>query len=207
MPRWRRATPSTISDGWTDGRRVADLVERGGTGASFCKPSQRRAALKWCFGANGSVEIGIRLAAAAAPVFLAMSLLIECHRWSKRAILAIDEATRGSAEEMHIQAALGLSLMFTLGNSELARVALSRSLAIAEDRDDVTNQLQLLGRMHIFHERMGHFETALRHARRSSLVSATLADPSAIAVSQSLLGVSLHLAEIILARVPNLKRR
>jgi tetratricopeptide (TPR) repeat protein len=41
---------------------------------------------------------------------------------------------------------------------------------------------------------MGHFETALCHARRSSLVSATLADPSAIAVSQSLLGVSLHLA-------------
>jgi tetratricopeptide (TPR) repeat protein len=84
--------------------------------------------------------------------------------------------------------------MFTLGNSELARVALNRSLAIAEERNDVRNQLQLLGRMHIFHERMGQFETALRHARRSSLVSATLADPSAIAVSQSLLGVSLHLA-------------
>ena len=153
-----------------------------------------RAALEWCFNTNGATEIGIKLAAAAAPVFLAMSLLTECHRWSKRAILAIDEATRGSAEEMHIQAALGLSLMFTLGNSELARVALSRSLAIAEERNDVPNQLQLLGRMHIFHERMGQFETALRHARRSSLVSATLADPSAIAVSQSLLGVSLHLA-------------
>jgi predicted ATPase/DNA-binding winged helix-turn-helix (wHTH) protein len=153
-----------------------------------------RAALEWCFGTGGATEIGIQLAAAAAPVFLAMSLLTECHRWSKRAILAIDEATRGSAEEMHIQAALGLSLMFTLGNSELARVALSRSLAIAEERNDVPNQLQLLGRMHIFHERMGQFETALRHARRSSLVSATLADPSAIAVSQSLLGVSLHLA-------------
>jgi predicted ATPase/DNA-binding winged helix-turn-helix (wHTH) protein len=153
-----------------------------------------RAALEWCFSTNGTTEIGIKLAAAAAPVFLAMSLLTECHRWSKRAILAIDEATRGSAEEMHIQAALGLSLMFTLGNSELARVALGRSLAIAEERNDVPNQLQLLGRMHIFHERMGQFETALRHARRSSLVSATLADPSAIAVSQSLLGVSLHLA-------------
>jgi len=153
-----------------------------------------RAALEWCFSTKGAMEIGIKLAAAAAPVFLAMSLLTECHRWSKRAILALDDATRGSAEEMHIQAALGLSLMFTLGNSELARVALGRGLAIAEERNDVPNQLQLLGRMHIFYERMGQFETALRHARRSSLVSATLADPSAIAVSQSLLGVSLHLA-------------
>jgi predicted ATPase/DNA-binding winged helix-turn-helix (wHTH) protein len=153
-----------------------------------------RAALEWCFGANGDTKIGIGLVAAAAPVFLAMSLLTECHRWSKRAIIGIDGATRGSAEEMHIQAALGLSLMFTLGNSELARVALNRSLAIAEERNDVPNQLQLLGRMHIFHERMGQFEPALRFARRSSLVSAALADPSAIAVSQSLLGVSLHLA-------------
>jgi predicted ATPase/DNA-binding winged helix-turn-helix (wHTH) protein len=152
-----------------------------------------RAALEWCFRADGDTKTGIGLVAAAAPVFLAMSLLTECHRWSERAILAIDDATRGSIEEMHIQAALGLSLMFTLGNSEVARVALNRSLTIAEERDDDLNQLQLLGRMHIFHERMGHFETALGYARRSSAVSGALGDPSSIAVSQSLLGVSLHL--------------
>ena len=52
-----------------------------------------RAALEWCFGVNGDVEIGIGLAAAAAPVFLAMSLLPECHRWSERAILALDDAS------------------------------------------------------------------------------------------------------------------
>ena len=32
-----------------------------------------RAALEWCFGENGNVSIGVELAAAAAPVFLAMS--------------------------------------------------------------------------------------------------------------------------------------
>jgi predicted ATPase/DNA-binding winged helix-turn-helix (wHTH) protein len=152
-----------------------------------------RAALEWCFGVKGDAEIGIGLVAAAAPVFLAMSLLTECHRWSERAIRALDDVMRGSSEEMHIQAAMGLSLMFTLGNSEAARVALDRSLAIAEERKDAFNQLQLLGRVHIFHERMGHFETALGYARRGSVVSGALGDPSAIAVAQSLLGVSLHL--------------
>ena len=39
-----------------------------------------RAALEWCFGASGDTGIGVELAAAAAPVFLAMSLLPECHR-------------------------------------------------------------------------------------------------------------------------------
>src|ERR1700682_47382 len=70
-----------------------------------------RAALEWCFGVNDNAEIGVGLAAAAAPVFLTMSLLPECHRWSERAILALDDATRGGAEEMHLQACLGISSM------------------------------------------------------------------------------------------------
>ncbi|MCK1740972.1 winged helix-turn-helix domain-containing protein [Bradyrhizobium sp. 139] len=153
-----------------------------------------RAALDWCFGTGGDVGIGIALAAAAAPIFLAMSLLIECRRWSERALLAIDPSSRGSAEEMHIQAALGLSLMFTRGGSEAARAALSRSLAIAETRGDAPNQLQLLGRMHIFHERMGQFDAALGYAQQSLTVAETLGDAASIALAHSLLGVSLHLA-------------
>ena len=153
-----------------------------------------RAALDWCFGANGDACIGIALAAAAAPIFLAMSLLIECRRWSERALLAIDPSARGGAEEMHIQAALGLTLMFTRGGSEAARGALSRSLAIAEARGDAPNQLQLLGRMHIFHERMGQFDAALGYARQSLTVAETLGDAASLGLAHSLLGVSLHLA-------------
>ncbi|TQF27180.1 transcriptional regulator [Bradyrhizobium sp. UNPF46] len=153
-----------------------------------------RAALDWCFGANGDPGIGIALAAAAAPIFLAMSLLIECRRWSERALQTITPSSRGSAEEMHIQAALGLTLMFTRGGSEAARSALSRSLAIAEARGDEVNQLQLLGRMHIFHERMGEFDAALGYAQQSLAVASSLGDTASIALAHSLLGVSLHLA-------------
>ncbi|QQO14293.1 winged helix-turn-helix domain-containing protein [Bradyrhizobium diazoefficiens] len=153
-----------------------------------------RAALDWCFGTRGDANIGIALAAAAAPIFLAMSLLTECRRWSERALLAINPSSRGSAEEMHIQAALGLTLMFTRGGSEAARTALSRSLAIAQARGDAPNQLQLLGRMHIFHERMGQFDAALGYAQQSLVVAETLGDAASIALANSLLGVSLHLA-------------
>src|SRR5262249_41090538 len=110
-----------------------------------------RAALEWCFGDSGRIDIGVRLAAAAAPVFLAMSLLPEAHRWSERAILALDDATRGGAEEMHLQAVLGVALMFTRGNGDAARAALERSLAIAEGRGDAPEQLQLLNLLHMFH--------------------------------------------------------
>ncbi|AMA60669.1 ATP-binding protein [Bradyrhizobium sp. CCGE-LA001] len=153
-----------------------------------------RAALDWCFGTGGDIKIGIALAAAAAPIFLAMSLLIECRRWSERALRAIGPTSQGSAEEMHIQAALGLTLMFTRGGSEAARAALSRSLAIAEARGDAPNQLQLLGRMHIFHERMGEFDAALGYAQQSLIVAEALGDAASAALAHSLLGVSLHLA-------------
>jgi len=151
-----------------------------------------RAALEWCFGVNGNSEIGIGLAAAAAPVFLAMSLFTECHRWSEQAILTVDDKARGGPEEMHLQAALGLSLIFTRGESEAAREAISRGLAIAEQRGDAPDQLQLLGLLHMFHHRIGDFRTGLSYAKRSSAVSRTIKDPAAIASAHCILGVSLH---------------
>ena len=86
-----------------------------------------RAALEWCFGGKGNIEIGVVLAASAAPVFLAMSLLSECHRWSERAIAALTDAARGGAPEMQLQAALGISCTFMRGGQDEARVALGRS--------------------------------------------------------------------------------
>jgi predicted ATPase/DNA-binding winged helix-turn-helix (wHTH) protein len=153
-----------------------------------------RLALEWCFGTDGDVEIGIDLAAAAAPVLLAMSLLTECHRWSERALRALGETGRAGREEMRLQAALGLSSMFTHGQSEPARAALNRSLAIAEQLGDASNQLQLLGILHMFCLRIGDLKTALDYARRSAAVASSVADPAASALSHSLLGLSLHLA-------------
>jgi predicted ATPase/DNA-binding winged helix-turn-helix (wHTH) protein len=152
-----------------------------------------RAALEWGFGAAGDVEVGFRLAAAAAPVFLAISLLTECRRWSESALLAMTDATRGGSEEMRLQAALGLSLMFTKGNGEGARGALARGLELAERLDDLQYQLQLLGALHLFHERIGEFSHSLGFAERSASVARALGDPVAIAAAHSWLGISQHL--------------
>jgi predicted ATPase/DNA-binding winged helix-turn-helix (wHTH) protein len=161
-----------------------------------------RAALEWCFGVSGRAEIGVRLAAAAAPSFLAMSLLTECQRWSERAILALDEITRGGPEEMHLQAALGMSLMFTGGQSEVAREALNRGVKIAEACCDLANQLQLLCQLHMFHHRLGDFKIALDYAKRSTAVAGTIASTAAVALAQSQMGISLnYLGDLGRARV------
>lgn len=153
-----------------------------------------RAALEWCFGPNGNTEIGIRLAAAAAPVFLSMSLLTECHRWAAQAVLALDDTTRGGLEEMHLQAALGVSLMFTHGGRDAAHMALTRSFAIADRSGDALDQLQILGPLQMFHLRTGEFRTALHYAERCSVIAGTLEDSVSTTLAHSLMGISLHLS-------------
>jgi predicted ATPase/DNA-binding winged helix-turn-helix (wHTH) protein len=151
-----------------------------------------RAALEWCFGADGDVTIGIRLAAVAAPMFLAMSLLPECHRWSERAILAIDAAACGGPEEMHLQASLGVSSMQMYGPSDSVRAALSRGLAIAEARGDAFLQVGLLGMLSMFYVRNGDFKTSLRYAELSRSVEEAAKNPAAMALANSILGRALQ---------------
>jgi predicted ATPase/DNA-binding winged helix-turn-helix (wHTH) protein len=151
-----------------------------------------RAALDWCFGKSGDVGVGIRLAAAAIPIFQAMSLLSECHRWSERALAALSDSSRGSAEEMHLQAGLGTSSMYLHGERDAAHVALSRGFEIAEERGDALDQLRVLGPLHMFHLRTGEFKTALHYARRCSAIVATVEDPAAIALGHFILGNALH---------------
>ncbi len=153
-----------------------------------------RAALDWCFGPDADVALGRRLAAQAAPVFLAMSLLAECRRWTERAIETLKTASRGSRDEMHLQAALGVSLMFTQGGQEAAREALLRSSAIAADGGDAMDQVQVLGPLHMFHLRTGEFRAALACAERCVELAGNLADPAAASMAHSILGISFHLA-------------
>ena len=160
--------------------------------AQFAGLNNVRAALEWCFGPNGNSEIGVALAAAAAPVFLARSLLPECHRWSERALRALSEQAVGSAEEMHLQASLGASSTYMHGQSEAAHAALAKSLAIAVARGEVLHQVGLLGMLSMFHTRDGDFKAALDYARRSRSAATSVEQPAGLALAQSTLGRSLH---------------
>jgi len=158
----------------------------------FANLNNVRAALEWCFGEDGDPGIGIKLSAAAAPVFLAMSLLPECYRWSQHAIVALDDTARGGSEEMQLQSNLGVASMHLYGPSDAARAALNRSLAIAESRGDVLSQVGMLGTLSMFCTRDGEFKLSLDHARRARAVAGTADEPDVTALAQSTLGRALH---------------
>ena len=177
------------------------LEQAGAQSASLSNPAERgsymadlsnvRTALEWAFGVGGRVDIGVKLATAAAPVFLAMSLLTECQRWSEGALRALDAIADSDTDEMRLQTSLGMSLMFLHGMSGAAHVALNRSLTIAEEHGDARDQLQLLGQLHMFHVRTGSFNSALDCARRSTAVSRNITDATATALAHCFLGISL----------------
>jgi predicted ATPase/DNA-binding winged helix-turn-helix (wHTH) protein len=177
-------TDTTAASMTLDARTFADFGEHLGN---------VRAALEWSFFEHGDIAVGVALAAASARLFLEMSLLTECHRWTELAIAALDETNRGTRREMELQAALGLALMFTRGNSEQVGEALKRGLVLAGELGDLHNELRLLGRLHIFHERIGDFHSALEFALRGQAVAARIADPVGIAEAHSALGISRHL--------------
>ena len=148
------------------------------------------AALAWCFSETGDPKIGVGLAAASAPFFFKMSLLVECRRWTEQALAALDDSTRATTLEVDLLAARGLALMFTEGNGEPARVAFVRALALAEELGDLPNQLRLLGRLHHFHYRSGDIRRAASFAQQSEIVANRIGEPVGIAAAHSLLGIS-----------------
>jgi predicted ATPase/DNA-binding winged helix-turn-helix (wHTH) protein len=153
-----------------------------------------RAALAWSFGRDGDPALALRVTARCAPVLLKLALLDECRGWCERAIAIMGEEHRGNAIELELQSALGTCLMLTRGHGSPAESALRRSLALASELGDANHELKILRSLHIFHERIGDFRTALTWAEDSRRVADELGSFEARAIAASLLGISHHVA-------------
>jgi predicted ATPase/DNA-binding winged helix-turn-helix (wHTH) protein len=147
-----------------------------------------RAALTWAFAPVGDGSIAVALAAASAPIWLEMSLLTECHRWMGKAIDVLGAGDRGTRQEMVLQCALGLSLMFTKGMSDQARAALERANELAESLQDFNYRLRALAGLTIFSIRLNERRRSLALARRFESIAKTVADPVAISTADCMLG-------------------
>lgn len=175
----------------SDGRPLFESARRA---SHLGEINNVRVALEWCFGDRGNISSGVRLAAAAAPVFFAVSLVVECQRWSQRAILALDERTLGSRQEMRVQAAFALASMWTNQSSDATFSAMNRSIEIATQLEDHLNQIILMAPLHVFHMMTGQFRKAMKYAEKVAEISRITDDPTAVELSEILLGYSLHYA-------------
>jgi predicted ATPase/DNA-binding winged helix-turn-helix (wHTH) protein len=151
-----------------------------------------RAALEWSFGSSGKDDTAIRMAAAAAQLFLAMSFFVECRGWMEKAIDRM-AADCDSRDQMEIHASLALSLMFTAGNSERVRDAFNKALTFAEQREDTHQQLHLLSGLSMYLHRTIDAAASLEVARRAESVAKKTGSPEDAALADSMLGAAYYM--------------
>ena len=151
-----------------------------------------RAALGWALSDRGDVAVGIELATWAAPLFIGLSLLEECRGWCERALAALDDASRGTRQEMILQEALALSSMFTRGHSDQVRAAIERGLALAEAFQDRARQLRLLAGLNLFLTRLGDIRGALAVAEQAGVIAQAAKHPAGTVWAEWLVGSAHH---------------
>jgi predicted ATPase len=152
-----------------------------------------RAALGWALADHGDVAVGIELATWAAPLFIRLWLLEECRGWCERALAALNDASRGSGQEMILQEALALSTMHTRGQTDQVRAAIERGLALAEACQDSGRQLRLLFGLSIFLTRIGDIRGALAVAEQAGVIAEAAKHPAGAVWAEWWVGISHHL--------------
>src|SRR6185295_13189715 len=150
-----------------------------------------RAALEGAFG-DGDPSLAIHLTVGAVPIFLELSLLSECHKWSSAALLRLDDTVRGSPQEMVLQEAVAISSTWTRGNSDDVRAAIMRALEIAQSRRDTAARLRLLAGLHMFLLRAADIRGSLAVAEELENAARTARDANYGVIANWLLGCSHH---------------
>jgi predicted ATPase/DNA-binding winged helix-turn-helix (wHTH) protein len=151
-----------------------------------------RAALEWAFSDDGDVALGMELASWAAPLFVGLSLLEECGRWCERALACLDDAARGTRQEMILQEALALSSMYISGDADRVRAALERGLALEEAFGDRRHQLQLLYGLYRLLMRLADFRGGLKIAQQTAAIAESVQEPAGLLVADFMLSTCHH---------------
>lgn len=151
-----------------------------------------RNALTWAFSELGEGELGVRLAALAAPHLLELSLE-ECYRWCQAALLLLG-SEEGSATHLILQEALAISALLTRGIGDEVRNSIERALHLARTLNDHERELGLLAGLHIFMIEVGHARGAVEVSWRSIELARRVESPAGVVMSEWMLGCAYLLA-------------
>jgi predicted ATPase/DNA-binding winged helix-turn-helix (wHTH) protein len=162
-----------------------------------------RAALEWAHGDCQTPDkiLAVDLTTACVPIFLELSLLSECLKWSLAALGLLDSTNRGSQQEVVLQEALAVSSTWTRGNGDDVRTAITRALEIAQSRSDIPTRLRLLAGLHMSRLRVADIRGSLAIANEFAELAQAMTDRSYLTLADGLLGCSHHfLGNQLLAR-------
>jgi predicted ATPase len=150
-----------------------------------------RAALDWAFSPRGDAAIGVALTAAAVPLWMGLSLLEECRGRVEQALYALGPAAnRNPRREMQLHAALGASLLLTIGSTPKIEEACTTAFRLAESLGDTEYQLKALWGLWVYRNHRGEYSVALAVAQRFYTLAREHADPNDRLTGERMIGIS-----------------
>jgi predicted ATPase/DNA-binding winged helix-turn-helix (wHTH) protein len=150
-----------------------------------------RAALDWAFSPAGNVSIGAKLAAAAVPLWMHLSLLEECGTWMAATLDAFPPERLGTRQELVVQLGFGYTTMITQRISEKTRATLERAAELGEALGDLDYQLRALVCLVVLSRMTADFSSALALSREADAIAQEISTPLALATTDCLLGSTL----------------
>ena len=138
-------------------------------------------------------EIGVILTVAAVPLWMHLSLIVECRARVEHALAAVSSGLiLGARSEMRLHAALAWSLMYTAGPLRETGAAWINAIEMAERLNDAEYQLRALWGLWIYHLSSGESRATLAVAQRFCSLATGKASPAEVLVGERMVGVSLH---------------
>ena len=152
-----------------------------------------RAALDWAFLPRGAVAIGVALTTAAVPLWLGLSLVVECREHVERALDNLAPDTRlDQRARLRLHATLGMTLLSTTGLYRESEFVLRETLAIATDLEDVDHQLQALWALWTYSVYTGENRVAESIGETFCQLAPRAANQADVYVGERLMGVTMH---------------
>ena len=150
-----------------------------------------RMALAWAFSDSGDPEIALRLAVAAAPVLLELTLWTECETWTAAA-LALQGAVADSHQRLALLMAHGQSLLLFERHEPRVRAVFEEAADLAHALGEgLLENCALLG-LHRYFGRNEDYGETLKVAERMRRVAARTPDKEAGILADLSMGISHH---------------
>jgi len=125
------------------------------------------AALEWSFSQRGDYALGVEVTLGAIPLWIAMTLLPECHRRVQQAIAALGREGRdGGRGELHLTIALATAMQNGTGPGQENTALWQRANVLAERLGDPDLQLRALWGLWIDNRNAGDHHSGLAAAYR-----------------------------------------
>jgi predicted ATPase len=150
-----------------------------------------RAALDWAFGEEGDGALGVKLAAASAPVWLHLLLLDEYRGQLERALTWLKQAP-DPGHEMRLKAALGVALFHTRGLLPAVAEAFRDALRLAQEMGEVPCQLNAIRGLLCWYSQRSDYHGSQPYMQEFARLAAATQDRAAMCAAEQLEALYLH---------------